>query len=197
MKFPRSKLDEMQEKKAVKAESIGMYIALAALMLAILIQGVLYNDVAYIIAETVIVEIVCIFMIIANLKIGIWDRFFKRGIKNYLIASFIGGTIVSVFAYALAVMYGPISSVAGDALHAFAIVFAFILLGDLILERVYKHRQKKLEGTPEQKELAAKVNVSSATIRAIEEGTYNPSIKLCREICRATGKTLDELFWKE
>lgn len=197
MKLPKSKLDERQEARVTKAESIGMHIAVAILMLALFIQGAIYNDVAYIFAEVITVEVVCIFMIITKLKIGIWDRFFKHGIKTYLIASFVGGAIVAVFVYTLAVLYGPIRSFAKDALLAFITVFMFILLGELILERIYMHRKMKLEGTPEQKELAAKVNVSSETIRAIQEGTYNPSIRLCREICRATGKTLDELFWKE
>lgn len=48
-----------------------------------------------------------------------------------------------------------------------------------------------------QKDLAAAVGVSRQTINAIEQGEYNPTIKLCRAICRALGKTLDELFWEE
>lgn len=48
-----------------------------------------------------------------------------------------------------------------------------------------------------QKELADMVGVSRQTINAIEKGEYNPTIKLCRAICRALGKTLDELFWEE
>lgn len=32
---------------------------------------------------------------------------------------------------------------------------------------------------------------------AIEKGEYNPTINLCRSICRVLGKTLDELFWEE
>jgi len=48
-----------------------------------------------------------------------------------------------------------------------------------------------------QKELAERVEVSRQTINAIEMGEYNPSIRLCRAICRALGKTLDELFWEE
>ena len=45
-----------------------------------------------------------------------------------------------------------------------------------------------------QKDLAAAVGVSRQTINAIEQGEYNPTIKLCRAICRVLGKTLDELF---
>ncbi|MCI7810199.1 helix-turn-helix transcriptional regulator [bacterium] len=48
-----------------------------------------------------------------------------------------------------------------------------------------------------QKDLASAVGVSRQTINAIEQGEYNPTIKLCRAICRALGKTLDELFWED
>lgn len=48
-----------------------------------------------------------------------------------------------------------------------------------------------------QKELAEAVDVSRQTINMIEKGEYNPTIKLCRAICRALDKTLDELFWEE
>ena len=48
-----------------------------------------------------------------------------------------------------------------------------------------------------QQQLADLVNVSRQTINAIEKGEYNPTIRLCIAICRALGKTLDELFWEE
>lgn len=48
-----------------------------------------------------------------------------------------------------------------------------------------------------QKDLATAVGVSRQTINAIEQGEYNPTIRLCRAICRALGKTLDELFWED
>lgn len=48
-----------------------------------------------------------------------------------------------------------------------------------------------------QQDLATAVNVSRQTINAIEKGDYNPTINLCRSICRVLDKTLDELFWEE
>ncbi len=48
-----------------------------------------------------------------------------------------------------------------------------------------------------QQQLADMIGVSRQTINAIEKGDYNPTIKLCLDICRALGKTLDELFWVE
>ena len=48
-----------------------------------------------------------------------------------------------------------------------------------------------------QQELAERVGVSRQTISAIEKGDYNPTIKLCLAICKALGKTLDDLFWED
>ena len=48
-----------------------------------------------------------------------------------------------------------------------------------------------------QEQLAAACGVSRQTISAIEKGDYNPTINLCIAICKALGKTLDELFWEE
>ena len=48
-----------------------------------------------------------------------------------------------------------------------------------------------------QSDLASIVNVTRQTINAIENGNYNPTINLCKEICKALGKTLDDLFWED
>ncbi|MDE7016769.1 MAG: helix-turn-helix transcriptional regulator [Lachnospiraceae bacterium] len=48
-----------------------------------------------------------------------------------------------------------------------------------------------------QKALADAVGVSRQTINAIEQGEYNPTIKLCRAICRILDKSLDDLFWED
>ena len=48
-----------------------------------------------------------------------------------------------------------------------------------------------------QKALAEAVGVSRQTMNAIEQGEYNPTIKLCRSICKVLGKTLDDLFWED
>ncbi len=48
-----------------------------------------------------------------------------------------------------------------------------------------------------QKALAEAVGISRQTMNAIEQGEYNPTIRLCRVICRVLGKSLDDLFWEE
>jgi len=47
-----------------------------------------------------------------------------------------------------------------------------------------------------QMELAKTVGVVRQTINLIELGEYNPSLRLCIAICKALGKTLNDLFWE-
>ena len=48
-----------------------------------------------------------------------------------------------------------------------------------------------------QEDLAKLAGVTRQTISAVASGDYNPTINLCIAICKALGKTLDELFWEE
>lgn len=47
-----------------------------------------------------------------------------------------------------------------------------------------------------QKDVAEAIGVTRQTMNAIENGEYNPSLKLCIAVCKVLGKTLDELFWE-
>lgn len=60
-----------------------------------------------------------------------------------------------------------------------------------------KLKAARAEKDMTQAALAEAVGVSRQTINAIEKGEYNPAINLCRAICKALGKTLDDLFWEE
>lgn len=48
-----------------------------------------------------------------------------------------------------------------------------------------------------QVQLAEMTGVTRQTIGMIEAGDFNPSLKLCISICKALGKTLNDLFWEE
>ncbi len=60
-----------------------------------------------------------------------------------------------------------------------------------------KLKAARAEKDMTQAALAEAVGISRQTINAIEKGEYNPTINLCRAICKALGKTLDDLFWEE
>ncbi len=60
-----------------------------------------------------------------------------------------------------------------------------------------KMKIARIEKDLSQEQLAEMLGVTRQTIGLIESGTYNPTLKLCVAICKALGKTLDELFWPE
>lgn len=47
-----------------------------------------------------------------------------------------------------------------------------------------------------QEQLAEAVGVTRQTIGMIEAGKFNPSLQLCISICKALGKTLNDIFWE-
>ncbi len=55
----------------------------------------------------------------------------------------------------------------------------------------------RVENDLSQDDLAKAVGVTRQTIGAIENGSYNPTLKLCVAICKAMGKTLNDLFWED
>ena len=55
----------------------------------------------------------------------------------------------------------------------------------------------RIECDMSQDDLAKAVGATRQTIGSIENGSYNPTLKLCIAICRATNKTLNDLFWEE
>lgn len=60
-----------------------------------------------------------------------------------------------------------------------------------------KMKIARIEKDLSQEKLAELIGVTRQTISMIESGNYNPTLNLCIDLCRALGKTLDELFWEE
>lgn len=58
-----------------------------------------------------------------------------------------------------------------------------------------KMKQARIKKNLSQAELARLIGVSRQTVNMIENDTYNPTVALCRKICKALDCTLDELFW--
>ena len=60
-----------------------------------------------------------------------------------------------------------------------------------------KMKAARAEKDLTQDQLAAAAGVSRQTISAIENGEFNPSIKMCCAICRVLDRKLDDLFWDD
>lgn len=48
-----------------------------------------------------------------------------------------------------------------------------------------------------QQQLADQVGVTRQTIGLIEAGKYNPTLRLCIQICKKLGVTLNDIFWDD
>ena len=60
-----------------------------------------------------------------------------------------------------------------------------------------KMKIARIECDVSQEQLAEMVGVTRQTISLIESGSYNPTLKLCINICKVLNKTLNDLFWEE
>ena len=58
-------------------------------------------------------------------------------------------------------------------------------------------KQLRKQAGLRQEDMAERLGVSRQTIGMIEAGKFNPSLQLCVAICKALGKTLNDLFWEE
>ena len=60
-----------------------------------------------------------------------------------------------------------------------------------------KMKIARIESDVSQEQLAEMVGVTRQTISLIESGNYNPTLKLCVDICKVLKKTLNDLFWED
>lgn len=58
-------------------------------------------------------------------------------------------------------------------------------------------KQARVQARFTQQQLADQIGVTRQTISLIEKGSYNPTLRLCLEICYAVNQSLDELFWTD
>ncbi|XFA99487.1 helix-turn-helix transcriptional regulator [Candidatus Izemoplasma sp. B36] len=61
----------------------------------------------------------------------------------------------------------------------------------------YKMKSARVEKGYSQADLAKICQVSRQTIILIEQEKFNPSLNLCRAICKALDRTLNDLFWED
>lgn len=60
----------------------------------------------------------------------------------------------------------------------------------------YKLKEARIKKGLSQTELAERAGITVQTLCLIERSKYNPSLKVCTALCRALGRTLDDIFWE-
>ena len=141
----KSNLDEMQEQELLKIEHYGCWMAYWGLLAAMVIQMVMRVPGAQMLGEWIIFVIMSLYICIACMLKGIWDRRLKANWKTNLVISLLAAVVVAV----LVVLSNPYLSEPLDYVltagltggFTFVLCFAALSIG----MKLYKKRREKLE----------------------------------------------------
>ena len=141
----KSNLDEMQEQEMLKIEHYGCWMAYWGLLAAMVIQMVMRVPGAQMLGEWIIFVIMSLYICIACMRKGIWDRRLKANWKTNLVISLLAAVAVAV----LVVLSNPYLSEPLDYVltagltggFTFVLCFAALSIG----MKLYKKRREKLD----------------------------------------------------
>ena len=141
----KSNLDEMQEQEMLKIEHYGCWMAYWGLLAAMVIQMIMRVPGAQMLGEWIIFVIMSLYICIACMRKGIWDRRLKANWKTNLVISLLAAVVVAV----LVVLSNPYLSEPLDYVltagltGGFTFVLCFVALS--IGMKLYKKRREKLD----------------------------------------------------
>ena len=141
----KNNLDEMQEQELLKIEHNGCWLAFWGLLAAMALQMVMRVPGRQMLGEWIVFMALSLYIVIACLRKGIWDRHLKANRKTNLIISLLAGATAGI----LITVSNPYLSepldyvlVAGMS-GGFTFVLCFIALS--LSMKLYKKRREKLD----------------------------------------------------
>jgi len=150
MKFFRKIVDERQEHEMMKVERGGFWLMCFALPVVMLVQIFVFNvDMSHLAGSYIVLFIGAIWLAVGYYRKGLWDYFFNPGIKYYIIASVLAGSLSFILISLLHYFRSGLSLV--DSLRAsiawslipFAMTFLILAIqGTLTKRRRIKLQQK-------------------------------------------------------
>lgn len=150
----KNNLDEMQEQKLLHIESRGYWLSFWLLAASLVIQLVCYGpgtDWRFMIAEWSIFMIIALYVAVACMKAGIWDRKLKPTLGNNLLMSFCGGAVMGIAQFVISYrnyhkLLGSVAAGIFSGLMVMVLCFVALTISATIL----KKRQEKLEKESEE-----------------------------------------------
>ena len=141
----KTNLDEMQEQALLKIEHRGCWLAFWGLLAVMAIQMVMGVPGTQMLGEWIVFMVLALYLVIACLRKGIWDRHLKANRKTNLIVSLLAAVATGI----LVTLSNPYLSepldyvlVAGIS-GGFTFLLCFAALS--ISMKLYKKRREKLE----------------------------------------------------
>ena len=93
----KNMFDEMQEQRQLRIESRGCWLAFCGLLAAMAVQGVLHCPASSMAGEWAVFMVLCVYLLVQELRYGLWDRHLKANVWNNLLLSLLAGVVVAVF----------------------------------------------------------------------------------------------------
>lgn len=159
IKKTKNKLDEMQEQKLLKSESLGFWIAFWGLFAAMFIQIFLYGrDFKTIAGEWIVFMCIALYSVITSLKNGIWSKVFAPTLEVNLAVSALGGAFSGIFlGVATYREYHALAGSIATGIVYFSVVFSACFVALSFAMHLYKKRVNRLENEEgEEREIDGK-----------------------------------------
>ena len=142
----KSNLDEMQEQALLKIEHNGCWLAFWGLLAAMGIQLLLGIGGKALLGEWIVFMGMCVYLVAACLRQGIWDRRLKANGKTNLVVSAVAGVAMGIyFAILLKDTEMDLIVYLMICLIPAIVVFALCMLLLTLSMAVYKKRRAKLD----------------------------------------------------
>ena len=93
----KNMFDEMQEQRQMRIESRGCWLAFCGLLAAMAVQGVLRCPASSMAGEWAVFMVLCVYLLVQELRYGLWDRHLKANVWNNLLFSLLAGGAVAAF----------------------------------------------------------------------------------------------------
>ena len=141
----KNTLDEMQEQELLKIEHNGCWLAFWGLLAVMAVQMVMGVPGTQMLGEWIVFMALSLYIVIACLRKGIWDRHLKANRKTNLIVSLLAAVATGIFV----ILSNPYLSepldyvlVAGLT-GGFTFVLCFAALS--VCTKLYRNRRNKLD----------------------------------------------------
>lgn len=148
MKTLKNNLDERQEQALLNIEKNGCWIAYFALLLSLFVQLAIFGatDFKAIAGEWIIFMLLSLYLVIACIRKGIWDRRLKPNRKTNLIVSIVSAVIFSaLFAVVNYVNYKGLTTAILTFVIALVSLFVLVFIALSVCTKIFKKREAKLD----------------------------------------------------
>ena len=151
----KNQLDEQQEQKLLRIEHNGCWLAFWGLLAALAVQMIFFDlSFARIAGEWIVFMVLALYMVLACIRAGIWDRRLKMNLGTNVMVSLVGALAAGLLNF-LSIRHrfpdspgGAASAGAITAVVTFVLCFVALTLASKVTAR----RQARINAEPEEEE---------------------------------------------